>query len=57
MPILGYGAFRDDESDPGKRQTDSHQRARPKAGLGGLINLGPDGYSKEEIATIRLYII
>jgi len=49
---LGYGAFLDDNEGPPKN---SQAASRPptQQGVGVLINVGPAGYTKEEIATIR----
>ncbi|XP_069110607.1 calpain-7-like [Argopecten irradians] len=53
MPPLGFGAFLDDEDEKGTPQA-PRQNVRPQ-GLPatGLVNIGPSGYTKEEIATIR----
>lgn len=53
MPPLGYGAFLDDEDTTVPQA--SRQSVRPQGQpSAGLVNVGPAGYSKEEIATIRL---
>ncbi|XP_060067045.1 calpain-7-like isoform X1 [Ylistrum balloti] len=53
IPPLGYGAFLDDENERGTPQA-TRQNVRPQGQSStGLVNVGPSGYTKEEIATIR----
>ena len=57
VPPLGFGAFADsdDEGEPNTRPsaiTRGHSQKAPGGG-GAIQNVGPGGYSKEEIAVLR----
>ncbi|KAL3832697.1 hypothetical protein ACJMK2_024317, partial [Sinanodonta woodiana] len=51
MPPLGYGAFLDDEEQKGAANRAS--RPQQQRVSTGLISVGPDGYTKEEIDVLR----